>query len=182
MKRRYSGRQSEDYVEYRMHEERISSERNERNNSDNSEIVSMKLNVMLPKKIKRLKKATIKRGGGKSCYSCDKKNHFARDCRSKNVVRRQLNATLRKKSRAETKIDYVSIETPDFQNVVDEKKQEKTLAATAEVNTAVHRSISQRPKTPHSGSTEQVEDENKNHNMNEMLKRSRFLDEENAKI
>ena len=42
MKRRYFGRQPKDYVSYRVHEKRISSERNERNNNDNSKTVFMK--------------------------------------------------------------------------------------------------------------------------------------------
>ena len=84
MKRRYSGQQPErtgGYVEYRTQEERISSGRSRRNNSDNSRIASMKLNVVLSKKSKCLRK----RQSGKkrkSCYSCDKEDHFARDCRS----------------------------------------------------------------------------------------------------
>jgi hypothetical protein len=33
----------------------------------------------------------------KTCYSCDKSSHFARDCRSKNLmISRQINAMLRK--------------------------------------------------------------------------------------
>ena len=42
MERRYFERQSKDYILYRVHGERISSKRNERNNSDNSKIVPMK--------------------------------------------------------------------------------------------------------------------------------------------
>lgn len=43
-----------------MHKEQISSKRNQQNNSDNSEIVFIKLNVVLLKKLKHLKK-TIKK-------------------------------------------------------------------------------------------------------------------------
>lgn len=63
------------------------------------------------------------------------------------------------------------------------KKQEKTFAATAEINTAVHKFIFQRLRTfPSSLTKEAKNDENKNHNINKMLKRSRFFEEKNAKI
>ena len=83
---------------------------------------------MLFKKPKGLKKKQSRKKKKSCYYSFDKKGHFAKNCR------RQLNDTLRKEHRAEIKIDY-------------------TPAAIAEINTVVHEFISQRLKTPHSGST-----------------------------
>ena len=42
-------------------------------------------------------------------YSCDKKNHFAKNCKSKNVVRRQFNVTLKKKFKTQKKNEKISI-------------------------------------------------------------------------
>ena len=55
-------------------------------------------------------------------YSCDKKNHFAKNCKSKNVVRRQFNVTLKKKFKTQKKkwknINYetIKISSTDFKN------------------------------------------------------------------
>ena len=63
------------------------------------DIVSMKLNFTIPfNKGKNLK---AKRGNmkkNKTCYSCDKSSHFAKDCRSREMMpQRQINVMLKKK-------------------------------------------------------------------------------------
>ena len=42
-------------------------------------------------------------------YSCDKKNHFAKNYKSKNVVQRQFNVTLKKNSKHKKKNEKKSI-------------------------------------------------------------------------
>ena len=62
------------------------------------DIVSMKLDSTIRSnkgKKPQGKKNDMKRN--KTCYSCDKSGHFAKDCRTRGVVPlRQINATLRK--------------------------------------------------------------------------------------
>lgn len=91
------------------------------------------------------------------CYAYDKKGHYARNCRSKNIVRRQFNAVLKKKSRTEnrknwkyidyenTKISTICFENEeffkidklqDFQNVLNETKQ-ANIFTTADVNQTI---------------------------------------------
>ena len=38
-----------------------------------------------------------------TCYAYDKKNHYVKNCKSKNVIRRQFNVTLKKQLRTQTK-------------------------------------------------------------------------------
>ena len=61
----------------------------------NDEILSMKLNFIDKFKRRGLKRQWGKREkkkGERTCYSCGKKEHFAKDCRSINVMnRRELN-------------------------------------------------------------------------------------------
>ena len=63
------------------------------------DIVSMKLNSTIRSNKGRKpqdKKKNMKKN--KTCYSCDKSSHFAKDCRSREMMfQRQINATLRKK-------------------------------------------------------------------------------------
>ena len=73
---------------YRNEKQRINERRN-----DDYEIVSMKFDSTQRRKRINSKK---KQEESKTCYSCDKSNHFARDCRSKNMMKReQFNVTLR---------------------------------------------------------------------------------------
>ena len=62
------------------------------------DIVSMKLNFTI--RFNKGKNLKIKRGNmkkDKTCYSCDKSSHFAKDCRSRKMMfQRQINVMLRK--------------------------------------------------------------------------------------
>ena len=89
---------------------------------------------------------------------------------------------IEKKIKTEIKIDYVNIKISNFSNVLNEKQQKKTFATTTEINIVIHRSIFQRFKTFHSNLTKKIEkNENKNHNMNEMLKKSRIFQRRRGK-
>ena len=63
------------------------------------EIVSMKLNFTIRfNKGKNLKVKQSNMKKNKTCYSCDKSSHFAKDCRSREMMpQRQINVMLRKK-------------------------------------------------------------------------------------
>ena len=77
---------------------------------NHSKTIFMKLNSMMFRKFRQKKNAY---------YSCDKINHFAKNCKLKNIIRRQFNVTLKKKFRAQKKnIDYETIEilSIDFEN------------------------------------------------------------------
>jgi hypothetical protein len=73
---------------YRDKESRM----NERRNND-YEIILMKLNSTKQRKRINFKKRQTNK---KTCYLCDKSSYFAKDCRSKNMIKReQLNVTLK---------------------------------------------------------------------------------------
>ena len=63
------------------------------------DIVSMKLNFTI--RFNKEKNLKIKRNNmkkDKTCYSCDKSSHFAKNCRSREMMsQRQINAMLKKK-------------------------------------------------------------------------------------
>jgi len=63
-------------------------------NLDYCESASMKLNSIQYCKEKNSREKQNNKS--KTCYSCDKSSHFARDCHSKNlIISRQINAMLR---------------------------------------------------------------------------------------
>jgi hypothetical protein len=62
----------------------------------------------------------------KSCYIYDKKDHFARNCKSKNnmIRRQQINATLRRQSRAESKKNWEKIDYESNISTLDSKNED----------------------------------------------------------
>ena len=100
MKQKYSKRhskQTKNYMKNVIYKNKPNSTRSNREH-DHLKTLFMKLNLIMFRKFRQKK---IKQKN--ACYSCDKKSHFAQNCRSKNVIRRQFNATLKKKFRARTK-------------------------------------------------------------------------------
>ena len=95
MKRKYSKRHSkkiENYINNQIYKNKMNSTRSNCE-YDHSKTIFMKLNLMMFRKLKQKKTKKQKN----AYYSCDKKNHFAKNYKSKNVVRRQFNVTLKKK-------------------------------------------------------------------------------------
>ena len=83
IKRKYSKRHSkkiENYINNRIYENKINSIRNNCK-YNHSKTIFMKLNSMMFKKFKQ------KKNKKNAYYSYDKKNHFAKNCKSKNVIR-----------------------------------------------------------------------------------------------
>ena len=101
----------------------------------------------------------------KKCYNCDKKNHFARDCRSKNKKnRRQINVLIKVSDKTEaqekesetdtsevsTDDEYYRVENVDkLQKVLNGTASDKAPASTQKINDAIRRAFN-RPKTSYS--------------------------------
>ncbi len=65
------------------------------NNLDYRRFASMELDSIQRRKKKNFRRKQDNKNS-KTCYSCDKSSHFARDCRSKNLmISRQINVMLR---------------------------------------------------------------------------------------
>ena len=88
----YSSRLSSSYFEKSNFDKR-------RHVDEHVDIVSMKLNFTI--RFNKGKNFKVKRDNmkkNKTCYSCDKSSHFAKDCRSREMMpQRQINVMLRKK-------------------------------------------------------------------------------------
>ncbi len=110
IKRRHQNRrlnQEKSYVDHESHEYTNKKSSRQRQEQDFYEHTSMKLNIVKKKQSRANDKKQDKEKKTKSCYICDKKNHFARNCKSKNNIirRQQINVTLRKQLRAKSKKD-----------------------------------------------------------------------------
>ena len=145
----------ESTIEYHSKESRSNQKYS---NSNYREPASMKLNSTQHCKEKNPRGKQNSKS--KTCYSCDKPSHFARDCRSKNLmIPRQINAMLREifnnqddirkqidteanTLKTESNDNYYLIEDSDqLQKVLDETLSDTTLASTQKVNQALKKTI-----------------------------------------
>ena len=89
-----------------IYSSRLSSSYSKKSNFDkrrhvdeHANIVLMKLNFTI--RFNKKKNFKVKRGNmkkDKTCYSCDKSSHFAKNCRSREMIpQRQINVMLKKK-------------------------------------------------------------------------------------
>ena len=103
MKKKYN---EEPREKVKIYSNRLSSSYFERSNFDKErrvdehvDIVSMKLNFMI--RFNKGKNFKVKRSNmkkNKTCYSCGKSSHFAKNCRSREMMpQRQINVMLKKK-------------------------------------------------------------------------------------
>ena len=125
-------------------------------NSNYREFALMKLDLTQYCKEKNSRKKQNSKP--KTCYSCDKLGHFARDYRSKNlIISRQINAMLKKildsqddiKKQINTKTNTLEIKSNDdyylvensnqLKKVLDKTLLDKTFASTQEVNNAIRK-------------------------------------------
>ena len=101
----------------------------------------MKLDSVERGKGKPLKKKQEKQ----SCYKCDKSGHFARNCRSKNVMfKQQLNVMLKIKSEQKnerefskfnSKNEFIYVKNSEhFQKMLNDETSEKTSKSIKKVN------------------------------------------------
>ena len=65
---------------------------------DHSKTIFMKLNSIIFRKFKQ------KKQNKNAYYLCNKKSHFVKNYKSKNVIRRQFNVTLKKKFKTQKKM------------------------------------------------------------------------------
>jgi hypothetical protein len=158
MKRRHQNHRSSRkkfYVDHESHE--YNNKKNSRQCQEQNfyEHTSMKLNVVKRKRSRINDKKQEKGKKIKSCYICDKEDHFAKNCKSKNnmIRRQQINITLKRQSRTENKNEWKKInyesnistfnsknedfyrikEFEDFQEILKERIK-KTFASTKKIN------------------------------------------------
>ena len=129
----------------------------------------------------------------KTCYSCDKSSHFARDCRSRGMMpQRQINAMLRKEldewntqdidsnssktTSTITNDEYFRIRNlEELQQVLDEEVTSTALASTTEINDTIRKAYN---KSPYSIEGKSHSDEEYDYDSDNMAHDLRKLAEE----
>ena len=126
-------------------------------NQDN-EIVFIKINFIEHRKGKNFKNEQKKKfKNKKKCYNCDKKDHFARDCRLKNKEnRQQINVLIKvfdktevQKKESEINISEINTNDEDYriedvnklQKVLNETASDKTLMNTEQINEVIRQAF-----------------------------------------
>ena len=125
----------------------------------------------------------------KTCYSCGKSSHFAKDCRSRGMMpQRQINVTLRKKldewktrnidsnnsntTRTTTNDEYFRIRNlEELQQVLDEKVTSTTFASTQRINDIIKKAYNKSSYSIEGKSHSNEEYEYDNDNMANDLRR-----------
>ena len=148
------------------------------------DIVSMKLDSTIrPNKGKKSQGKRSDMRKNKTCYSCDKSSHFARDCRTRRMMlSRQINATLRKIldewktqdtnsnssniASTTTNDEYFKIkDSKELQQVLDEEVTSTTLASNQEINNIIKKAYN---KTSYLVEEKSHSDEKYEYDNNEM--------------
>ena len=153
MKQRYSDSDEKvdifiELLSYRSEERRFSERRD-----DDYNMTSMKINSTQRRKRKNSKRKK-ENSKDKTCYLCNKTNHLARNCRSKNMMyREQINATLKRKfddwkeierknnasdasvSKLDSNDEYFHVETrEELLEILNEKEFTETSVSTKQIN------------------------------------------------
>ena len=157
------------------------------------DIVSMKLNFTI--RFNKEKNFKVKRNNmkkDKTCYSCGKSSHFAKDCRSREMMfQRQINVMLRKEldewktqnidsnksniTRIITNDEYFRIRNfEELRQVLNEEVTSTTLASTTKINDIIRKAYNKSSysieEKSHSNEEYDYDNDNMAHDLRKLAK------------